>query len=192
MKFLTRNIVLFLFLGLTSNLVWSAESSVDEPDQKYIIGPGDVLELSVWKEESLTKQVVVLPDGKISFPLVGDIVAGGKTLTELKNEIKTKIHRFVPDPELTVSVASVNSMSIYVVGKVNHPSRFVLNNNVNVLQALAMAGGLNPFADKNDIKIFRHEGNNTSIFKFKYKEVCKGKKLEQNILLQRGDVIVVP
>ncbi|MGC9344445.1 MAG: polysaccharide biosynthesis/export family protein, partial [Bacteroidales bacterium] len=181
MKSLSRTLMLFLIISLTSNLAWTADNSNDGQDQNYIIGPGDVLEVSVWKEESLTKQVIVLPDGNISFPLVGDITAGGKTLTELKSEIKTKIHRFVPDPELCVSVVNVNSMNIYVIGKVNNPGRFVINDNINVLQALAIAGGLNPFAEENNIKIFRQKCNNTTIFNFKYKEVCKGKKLEQNI-----------
>jgi polysaccharide export outer membrane protein len=98
----------------------------------------------------------------------------------------------VPDPVLSLEVKQANSMLIYVIGRVNSPGRFVLNSNVNVLQTLAMAGGLNPFAKKDKIKIFRQEGDRTVIFGFSYKEVVDGNNLEENIQLRRGDVIVVP
>jgi polysaccharide export outer membrane protein len=158
----------------------------------YIIGPGDVLDISVWNNETLTKAVTVLPDGKIHFPLIGEIVVGGKTLVVLEKELKTKLHPFVPDPELSVMVGQVNSMLVYVIGKVNHPGRFVLNTNVDVLQALATAGGLNAFAKRNKIKIFRETSGKTHILPFEYDTVTDGEHLEQNISLERGDVVVVP
>ena len=162
------------------------------PISDYTVGPGDALHISVWNNEALTKAVTVLPDGKIHFPLIGEIVAGGKTLADLEKELKSKLHPFVPDPELSVMVGQVNSMLIYVIGKVNHPRQFVLNTNVNVLQALAMAGGLNAFAKRNKIKIFRETNGKTRIFPFEYDDVTEGKNLEQNIRLKRGDVVVVP
>lgn len=158
----------------------------------YIIGPGDLLEVSVWKDESLTRAVVVLPDGRISFPLIGQVEVAGKTLAQLQKELEGKLVRYVPDAILSLDVKQVNSLIIYVLGRVNNPGRFVLNTNVNVLQALAVAGGLHPFAKKGKIKIFRHEGEKTSIFKFDYDDVSDGDHLEQNIQLKRGDVIVVP
>ncbi len=158
----------------------------------YLIGPGDLLDISVWKDEALTKTVVVLPDGKISFPLVGEVSAAGKTVAQLKKEMEEKLVRYVPDMVLTVEVKQCNSMLVYVIGRVNTPGRFVLNANVNVLQALAMAGGLNPFARKDGIKIFRHEGGKTLIFPFRYGEVADGKHLEENIWLRQGDLILVP
>ncbi len=158
----------------------------------YVIGPGDVLDISVWKDETLTRTTVVLPDGKISFPLIGEVVAAGKTLAQLKQELEKKLVRFVPDMVLSVEVKQCNSMLVYVLGRVNSPGRFVLNANVNVLQALAMAGGLNPFAKKDDIKIFRHNGEKTVIFPFRYGEVTDGEHLEQNIWLRQGDLILVP
>jgi polysaccharide biosynthesis/export protein len=158
----------------------------------YIIGPGDVLTISVWNNEPLTRSVTVLPDGKIHFPLIGEIVAGRKTLVVLEKELKTKLNPFVPDPELSVMVGQVNSMLIYVIGKVNHPGRFVLNTNVNVLQALATAGGLNTFAKRNKIKIFREINGKTHIFPFEYDQVTEGEHLEQNVVLDKGDVVVVP
>jgi polysaccharide export outer membrane protein len=158
----------------------------------YVIGPGDTLEISVWKEEALRRSVTVLPDGNISFPLIGDVIAAGKTIAELRKELEGRLLRYVPDLDLSVVVEGVNSMLIYVIGRVHNPGRFVLNTNVNVLQALAMAGGPNEFAKRNKIKIFRYKGEKTRIFKFRYDDVSEGVDLEQNIRLTRGDVIFVP
>ncbi len=161
-------------------------------DPEYVIGHGDILNIDVWKDEALAKQVTVLPDGRIAFPLIGEITAGGKTVAQLRKEIEAGLKRFVPDPILNVEVGQVNSMMIYVIGKVNHPGRFVLNTNIDILQALAMAGGLNPFAKQDSIKVFRKNNQETSMYPFNYDEVSEGKQLSQNILLKRGDVIVVP
>jgi polysaccharide biosynthesis/export protein len=179
---------LFL-LGIAALMSIPAGTAQGADETDYIIGPGDVLIVSVWKDEALTREVAVLPDGTISFPLVGEFAAGGKTVKELKTDIEVRIKRYVPDPVLSVAVKSVNSMFIYVIGRVNLPGRYILNSRVNVLQGLAMAGGLNPFANKNAIKIIR---NDRSMLIFRYNDVAKGKNLEQNILLRRGDVILVP
>jgi polysaccharide export outer membrane protein len=161
-------------------------------DSTYVIGPGDILDISVWKAEGLTKTVAVLPEGTITFPLAGDVMAAGKTIAELKQELEKRLSRYVTDLVLTVLVQQSNSMMVYVIGRVNNPGRQVLNSRITVLQALAMAGGPNPFAKKNDIKVMRQEGNKTVIHEFRYDKVVNGKHLEDNILLQRGDVIVVP
>jgi len=167
-----------------------AEAGDFGPD--YLLGPGDLIDIAVWKDETLTKSVIVLPDGKISFPLIGEIKAAGRTIPQLKQEITKKISPYAPDPTVSIEVRQVNSMLVYVIGRVNNPGRFSLNTNVNVLQALTMAGGLNPFARRDKIKIFRQEGGKTTIFRFKYDEVTEGTELEQNVILQRGDLIVVP
>jgi polysaccharide export outer membrane protein len=180
-------IVMMLMAGLAE-----AEENTILPEKDYIIGPGDVLDISVWKVEELSKMVTVLPDGRIAFPLVGQITAGGKTVNELSQELENKLQKFVPDLNLSVMVQQVNSMVVYVIGRVNNPGRFVLNANANVLQALAMAGGLNPFAEGGKIKIFRKQQSGTEIIRFDYDDVVKGKELAQNIMLRRGDVIVVP
>jgi len=190
-----RALLLFVIIGslvLVAAPLRASEEAAAWPQQAYIIGPGDVLDISVWKDEALTKLVTVLPDGKISFPLIGEIIAGGKTVQQLSRELESKLHRFVPDVNLSVLVARVNSMLIYVVGRVNKPGMFEINTSVNVLQALAMGGGLNPFAKRDKIKIFRKKGDQTRVFPFDYDEVTKGENLEQNIVLERGDVIVVP
>lgn len=160
---------------------------------RYIIGPGDLVEISVWKEPALTRTVTVLPDGTLSFPLIGQIQAEGRSIKELKGEIEARIVQFVPNPNLSVAVNAVRSLYVFVIGKVHNAGRFELNGRINVLQALAMAGGLNPFAKEDEIKIFRNAGDSQTIqFEFDYQEVSRGKNLQQNIWLQRGDVIVVP
>jgi polysaccharide export outer membrane protein len=179
--------VVMLMAGMAA-----AEEKAEWPQQDYIIGPGDVLDISVWKVAELTKMVTVLPDGKIAFPLVGRLVAAGKTVEALSMELEKKLSHFVPEANLSVLVHQVNSMMIFVIGRVNNPGRFVLNANADVLQALAMAGGLNPFAEGGKIKIFRKQATGTEIIRFDYDDVVKGKNLVQNIVLMRGDVIVVP
>jgi len=172
----------------------SGKVAVEPPksDRDYLIGPGDVLEIAVWKDEALTKSPVVRPDGKISFPLIGELVAEGKTVAQLKKEIEGSLSRYVPDVDLHVNVHQVNSLIVYVIGKVNNPGRLIQNSQGNVLQVLATAGGLNPFAKRGSIKVFRQEGSKTRILDFDYDDVIEGKHLEQNILLLRGDVVVVP
>ncbi len=160
--------------------------------EKYLIGPGDLLDISIWKDESLSRVVTVLPDGTIAFPLIGEVAAADKTVAQLQEELEKKISRFVPDPVLSLIVQQVNSLQIYVVGRVNNPGRFMLNTNVDVLQALTMAGGLNPFAKRSKVKIMREQNGRTTIYNFDFDEVAKGENLEQNITLRRGDVIVAP
>jgi len=158
----------------------------------YVIGSGDVLEISVWKDGALSRAVTVLPDGTINFPLLGVLRAGGRSVASLKSEIEEGIRRFVPDPVLSLDVRQVNSMIVYVIGRVNHPGRFPLTSEITVLQALAMAGGMTPYAELKDIRICREEGDATLILPFNYAEVSDGENLEHNIRLKRGDVIVVP
>jgi len=196
---LTRVTLIFFGLLVIATPLFAGESGIEKTPKNddligpgYVIGLGDVLDISVWKNDEMTKKVTVLPDGKITFPLIGDHTAEGKTVAQLKNELEAKIIRFIPEPVLSIVVQQVNSMYIYVIGRVNKPGRFDLNTNVNVLQALSMAGGLNPFAKRNKIRIQREENNSTQIYEFNYDDVTKNGKLEQNIRLKRGDVIVVP
>lgn len=168
----------------------AAAGEAVEAAADYRIGPGDVLDIAAWKNPDLSRVVTVLPDGRISFPLAGELEAGGKSVAQLKAEIVERLKRFVPDPGLTVVVHQVNSMWIYVIGRVQNPGRFQVNGAINVLQALAMAGGLNSFAKRDQIAVFREGRGKTEIFDFDYDEVAAGKNLEQNIRLVRGDVVV--
>ena len=158
----------------------------------FYLGPGDVLEISVWKDEALTKQVVVRPDGMISFPLIGQIPAEGRTVEELQREVQKRISRYVPDAPVTVLVAEIGSPKIYVVGKVNKPGVYIMGHFLRVMQALAMAGGTTTFADRDDIMIIREEKGRQIIMKFNYDRVASGRDLHKNITLKPGDTIVVP
>ncbi len=159
--------------------------------QSYRIGCGDVLFVAAWKEEALTRQTSVLPDGNITFPLIGEIKAQGRTISELKQAMEEKLSAYMPGANLSVQVLQPNSMVIYVVGKVNAPGHYPIHENVTVMQALTMARGVNPFAEKEEIRIFRNVDGAEKIFYFNYTEVASGKNLEQNIRLERGDLIVV-
>jgi polysaccharide biosynthesis/export protein len=169
-----------------------AEDAQVIPGAGYRIGVGDLLSVSVWRDESLTSQVVVLPDGTITLPLIGTVQAQGLGLADLEAEVTRRLTPFIPNPVLTVAVTRINSLMVYVIGKVNRPGRFELADHITVLQALALAGGTNTFARANRIKIFRETAEGTRIYDFDYDQVAKGRHLEQNIRLERGDVIVVP
>ena len=192
LKLLGAAMIIIMTLPVWAAAEEAAEEAAVWHASDYVIGPGDVLDISVWKDEALTKLVTVLPDGNIAFPLIGQVKAAGKTLAVLHKELEIKLNRYVPEVSLSMVVSQVNSMLIYVIGRINSPGRFVVNTNVDVLQALAMAGGLNPFAKRGKIKIFRKQGEKTKIFDFDYDDLAKGENLAQNIILQRGDVILVP
>jgi polysaccharide export outer membrane protein len=160
--------------------------------EPYRLNPGDVLNISVWNEEALQLEVMVLPDGTISFPLVGIINAAGKTPTDVQKALKAKLSRLIPDPEINLSVVSVDGNSIYIIGKVIQPGKFPMNNPIDVVQALSLAGGFTPYAKSDNIRIIRRVGNSQKIMKFNYGKIADGKALETNILLKSGDTIVVP
>lgn len=183
---------LFLFLIIIFFSLLSPSNLTAKEDAAYLIGPEDVLEISVWKDPELTKQVIVRPDGRISFPLIGEVEAGGHTVKFLEDKLKKQISEYIPDAMLTVIVIQVNSIKIYVVGKVARPGEYRIGRKINVMQALSLAGGLSAFADANSILILRSEKGSQIRIPFRYKEVKKGQKLEQNIILETGDVIVVP
>ncbi len=164
----------------------------EEEDGRYLIGPEDILEIAVWKDPELTKQVVVRPDGRISFPLIGEVEAGRNTVKSLEEKVKKRIRDYVPDAMVTVMVTQVNSIKIYVIGKVTRPGEYRVGHAVNVMQALSLAGGLSTFADANSILVLRNEKGSQTKILFNYDKVKKGKNLEQNIVLQSGDVLVVP
>ena len=158
----------------------------------YHIGPGDILEISVWKEESLSREVIVPPDRIITFPLIGDINIATMTVTDLRQEVSKRLQDFVPEATVTVMLRQINALKAYVIGKVNKPGIFPIDLETTIMQVLAMAGGLNPFAADSKIYILRHENGVMKKIPFDYHEVEKGKNLVQNIILKRGDVIVVP
>jgi polysaccharide biosynthesis/export protein len=159
----------------------------------YTMNPGDTLDISVWKEEDLTKKdVIIRPDGKFSFPLAGQVLARGRTAAEIEADITTRLKRYVAEPVVSVSVKNLDGCRIYVIGQVSKAGSFVMNPRVNVLQALSLAGGMTPFAAVNDIMVLRGSGESQRAIPFRYGEVVKGRSLSQNVLLEPGDVVVVP
>ncbi len=158
----------------------------------YIIEANDILEIFVWKEPDLSRKVLVRPDGYISFPLVQDIKASGMTPVELKDQLEIELKEYLTAPNVTVIVDAIMHYRIYVTGKVQGPSSFILEKPITVLQAISLAGGLQEFADESEVKIVRSTSRGYSYLDFDYKEVIKGKKTDQNIYLESGDVVVVP
>ena len=158
----------------------------------FIIEANDILEIFVWKEPDLSRKVLVRPDGYISFPLVQDMKAAGMTPAELKEALEGKLLEYLTAPNVTVIVDAIMHYRIYVTGKVQGPSSFILEKPITVLQAISLAGGLQEFADESEVKIVRATARGYSYLDFDYKEVIKGKNVAQNIYLESGDVVVVP
>jgi len=158
----------------------------------YKLRPGDVLTISVWNEKDLQGEVVIRPDGGITFPLAGGLNAANDTVAELTDELQTKIRKYIPDAVVTVIVKAVLGNRVYVIGKVNRPGDFPLNGPLDVMQALALAGGATPFADIDHIRVLRRDGDRQTSISFRYGDIQHGRKLDHNILLQSGDTVVVP
>lgn len=165
-----------------------AESGIAQ----YQINAGDLLEISVWKEEDLQREVRVRPDGAFTFPLAGEIAAKGKTVAQVREELEERLSIYIPELVCTVTVVEVTGNTVYVIGQVQNPGSFVMNPVLDVMQALSLAGGTTPFASLKNIRILRRAGNARTAIRFDYTEVSEGDSLEQNIILQSGDVVVVP
>lgn len=162
-------------------------------DDSFIIGPEDVLDISVWKEPELTKQIPVRSDGKISLPLLGDIVAAGRTPAQLRVDISDKLKGYIEDPRVDIIVQQINSLKYNVFGEIGKPGSYVLNGGTTIVDAIALAGGLKDFARRRKIYILRVDSAGVqSRFTFNYDDFIKGKNTRQNILLKPRDTIVVP
>ena len=159
---------------------------------EYRIGPEDVLHISVWKEEDLDRKVLVRPDGGISFPLAGDIQVSGRTPLEVQDEIRSRLQRYVPDAEVTVSVDKISGYTVFVLGEVEAPGQFTLGRYVDVVQALTLAGGFTPYASNRNIQILRRQDGREVTYEFDFRSISRGRNLDQNIILQSGDVVLVP
>jgi len=171
----------------------AAAAASDAVPGSYRIQPGDILSISVWKEPDLQADVVVRPDGGMSFPLAGDRIAAGRTVDELRQALGERLRKFVPDPVVTVMVRQLGGNRIYVVGKVNRPGEFAFSRPIDVMQSLSLAGGAASFAALNDIRILRRDKDGRQIaIPFRYEDVARGRRLEQNVLLESGDTVVVP
>lgn len=158
----------------------------------YVIGPDDILSVMFWRDKEMTTDVVVRPDGKITLPLLNDVTAGGLTPEQLRERVQTEAARYISDPTVNIAVKQINSRKIFITGMVAKPGAYPLSGPTTVLQFLSMAGGVSEFADDKKIVIMRMENGKQQALKFNYRDVRKGKHLQQNILLKPGDTVVVP
>jgi len=159
---------------------------------EYTIGADDVLSVVFWRDKELTADVTVRPDGKISLPLLNDVQASGLTPAQLKDRIVEESKKYVEDPNVTVVVKEIRSRRVFITGEVRKPGPYLLTGAMTVLQMISIAGGLGDYAKPDKISIVRVENGKPASFRFNYKEVINGKKLNQNIELKPGDTIIVP
>jgi polysaccharide export outer membrane protein len=158
----------------------------------YVIGPEDVLGIVFWRESEISGEVTVRPDGRITLPVIGELEAAGLEPSQLQQQIVSLAGKYITEPNVAVVVRTINSRKVFITGRVTSPGVHALKGPLTVMQALALSGGLTEFADAKNIVILRVEAGQSRSFKFNYKDVVKGKNLEQNILLRPGDTVVVP
>jgi polysaccharide export outer membrane protein len=158
----------------------------------YNLQPGDQIEVSVWGEDELQREILLRPDGRFAFPLAGEIAAAGRTAADIQTELTEKLVAYIPEAVVTVSVTGIQGNQIYVIGQVQRPGGFVMNPQISVLQALSLAGGTTAFAALNDIIVIRGSGQGQRVHRFAYDDIKRGRNLDQNIQLETGDVVVVP
>ena len=183
----------FLILILTTSTCFSADLSAIQKKNSYTIGSGDILEITTWKEPDFSREeILVRIDGKISFPLLNDIQAAGRTPEDLKTEIEAKLKEYVSTPVVTVTVRAPNSQRFYILGEVTNTGEYNLIKNLTVLQAFALAGGFTEWAAKNEILLLRNENGIDKIIRINYKNIIKGDELNRNIQIKADDTIIVP
>lgn len=163
-----------------------------QAEERYELQPGDLLQITVWKELDLSGEVLIGPDGKITLPLAGSLSTTKRTTSELERELRDRLANFVTDPEVTVALRQVVGSRVYVIGKVNRPGMFLLDGSMDVMQALSLAGGTTAFADLDSIRILRRTNGTQTAMPFKYNKVANGQDLDSNVLLVSGDTVVVP
>ena len=181
-----------VFTLFTACLVFSEASFSAESNEAYKLNQGDVLQISVWGEESLQKEVRVLPDGSITFPLAGRVEVANATTPEIEKRITEKLKTYLPDPQVTVMVSNIEGNRAYIIGKVLRPGAVLLTGPMTVLQAISLAGGLDRFADSDSIKVLRAGAGVQTVLPVNYDRLIKGQDLNSNVLLNTGDTILVP
>ncbi|MDD4732403.1 MAG: polysaccharide biosynthesis/export family protein [Desulfovibrio sp.] len=158
----------------------------------YHVGAEDVLEVFVWGDESLTRQVMVRPDGYVSLPLIGEVLCLGRTVEDIREEVDRRYSKFITDTPVSIMIVEINSPKVYVIGKVNRPGVYLMPHPMTVTQALALAGGFNPFADDANILLVRGIGPEQKVYEYDYTDISLGSDMHQNVLLRPNDTIVVP
>jgi polysaccharide biosynthesis/export protein len=185
MKTVLKALALFFVL-------FASISTARAEEEIYTICPGDVLQISVWKEDTLDREAVVLPDGNVDFPLIGSVKAAGKTTTQIQSAIKAKLKKYIPDASVSVVVKADLGHTVSVIGQVTKPGELIMSHHLTVMQALSQAGGLTPYASEHHIIILRQQDDKETSIDFPYSDVVEGDDLDQDITLKPGDVVVVP
>jgi polysaccharide export outer membrane protein len=189
-KKLGRTIFILSFLlGAGLNI---GQAFADDPADIYRMHPGDTVLITVWREDTLKRQVVVLPDGSLTFPLIGRVDAAGLSAPELESSVALKLKKYLPNPIVTVVIVGIQGNRAYVTGKVVHPGPVVINGPMTVLQAISIVGGLDKFADASGIKVIRARAGHQLAIPVNLKGIMSGDDLSTNIQLQAGDTLVVP
>lgn len=176
---------LALVVGLVARPALAAEGS-------YLLNPGDVVRVSVWREEELNRQAVIQPDGSLSFPLVGQVMAAGRTPAEVQEDIKRRVDRYIPDAVVTVELVEARGNKVFVIGEVNRPGEYQLAQPITVVQAISLAGGFTPFARRSKVRILRAGQPQEEMLTFDYDDVADGTRLDTNLQLKAGDTVIVP
>ena len=174
-------------MGIKTDLAVAADKA-----DIYQLHQGDKVLISVWREDTLQREVVVLPDGNITFPLIGRVEVAGLDTTEVARRITAKLKEYLPDPVVTVTISSIDGNRAYVIGKVIRPGSLIISGPTTVLQAISIAGGFDKFADESSIKVIRSKSGGQEIFSVRYKDIISGRDMSSNIQLKAGDTIVVP
>jgi polysaccharide export outer membrane protein len=169
----------------------AAQPAADLPSD-YVIGAGDVLGVVFWREAEMSGDVTVRPDGKVTLPVIGEIAAAGLHPSALQGQIVEAARKFINDPNVAIVVRTINSRKVFVTGRVTAPGAHPLLGPLTVMQAIALAGGLTEYADGKNITVLRTENGESHTYKFNYRDVARGRNVEQNIQLRPGDTVVVP
>lgn len=168
------------------------ESLRPQPPQDYVVGKGDILEIFVWRNEQISRQLLVRPDGKISLPLLQDIQADGLTVLQLQGEITQRFSEHIEKPKVTVIVVEMGSYKVSVLGRVETPGVYPITGQTTIVEAIALAGGFTEWANKRNITVVTHQNGKEKKVTVNYKKIASGKDPSQNIILKRGDIIIVP
>jgi polysaccharide export outer membrane protein len=182
---------LFIFTLLLVYLPSQLASAVEQA-ALYQLRQGDTVLISVWREDALQRQLIVLPDGSVTFPLIGRIEIAGLTTPEVAQRITTKLKEFFPEPVVTVVTVGIDGNRAYVIGKVLRPGSFIITGPTTVLQAISIMGGFDKFADESGIKVIREKNDQQEVLPVNYKDIISGKDMSTNIRLKAGDTLVVP
>ncbi len=197
------SLFVFLFLAacVTSDFPSVKELKNESPkvtgktasfSETYVIGPGDGLDINVWKEPDFSRQVIVRPDGKITLPLIGDVVAAGLTARQLQDKLEKLLKEYVEIPKASVSVTAAHNMRIYLLGNVARPGEIEVTKPITVLEAVSIAGGLTEWAKQSDLRLMRKVNGELKTYRIDYKAIIDGRDPAQNIVLKPGDTIYVP